>query len=58
MTGKKQELDHPDQAMDTDLPDGEEVKKDVFAAMRDAYEGDPDEVDRHTDDDKKEKSDG
>lgn len=42
--------DHPDQAVDTDLP-GETVKEDVFAAMAAEYEGDPDEVDGQAGDD-------
>lgn len=42
----KPELDHPDQAIDTPLPD-DDVKDDVFAAMQAEYEGDPEEVDGH-----------
>jgi hypothetical protein len=51
MTRKKQqELDHPDQAIDTPVP-GDDVKEDVFAAMVEEYEGDPDEVDDQAGDD-------
>ncbi len=46
---KKNELDHPDQAIDTPLP-GTKINKDAFKALQDAYEGDPDEVDGHTND--------
>lgn len=32
--------DHPDQAIDTDLP-GNSVNKDAFKALQEQYEGDP-----------------
>lgn len=41
--------DHPDQAVDTDLPD-DTINEDAFRALQENYEGDPDEVDGHTDD--------
>ncbi len=37
-----QKKDHPDQAIDTDLPDNK-VDKKAFKALQDAYEGDPEE---------------
>lgn len=42
MTRRKQtqKFDHPDQAVDTDLP-GEEVDEEAFKALQEAYEGDP-----------------
>lgn len=36
------EKDHPDQAIDTDLPD-DFVDEETFAAMAAEYEGDPDD---------------
>ncbi len=36
------EKDHPDQAIDTDLPTNK-VDKKAFKALQDAYEGDPEE---------------
>lgn len=44
--------DHPDQAVDTPLP-GTKINKNAFKALQDNYEGDPDEVDAHTDDEVK-----
>lgn len=35
-------LDHPDQAIDTDLPD-DSVDEDAFKSLQEAYEGDPDD---------------
>jgi hypothetical protein len=59
MTAKKsqtkQEVDHRDcdgQAVDTPLP-GDDVHSDVWEAMAAEYEGDPEEVDGHADDEDK-----
>lgn len=38
----KKKKDHPDQTVDTDLPD-ESVNKDAFKALQENYEGDPKE---------------
>lgn len=40
MIKDEQELDHPDQAMDTPLPDNKTNRK-AFAALQEAYPGDP-----------------
>ncbi len=39
---KMSELDHPDQAIDTDLPT-DKIDKKAFKALQDNYEGDPEE---------------
>jgi hypothetical protein len=43
-------LDHPDQAVDTEKPSGNKVNMKAWEAMRDEYEGDPDDVDAQSDD--------
>lgn len=40
---KQPKLDHPGQAMDTDLPDPDYVNEDAFKALQDLYKGDPDD---------------
>lgn len=41
--------DHPNQAVDTEKP-GDQVNEAAWEAMRDEYEGDPDDVDAQADD--------
>lgn len=36
--------DHPDQAVDTDVPD-DTVNEEAFKSLQEVYEGDPDDVD-------------
>lgn len=46
---KDVQKDHPDQAIDTPIP-STRINRKAFKALQDAYEGDPEEVDGHTDD--------